>query len=147
MTNATPSARSAQLETWFREYEADHTDAKTKLTHMVGIPMIVLALMALLRRLALGPTNFGLLALVAIVVFFYKHDRKLAWTFGAALFAFYVVSFLVSTKLAWFLFIVGWGLQFLGHYKYEKRSPAFFKNLLHVLIGPAWIVARLTGQR
>ncbi len=141
------TARTAQLETWFREYEADHTNANNKLTHMIGVPMIVLGLMAILRKLALGPTNFGLLVIIGVVVFFYKHDRKLAAVFGAILFSFYVVSFLVSTKLAWLLFLIGWGAQFLGHYKFEKRSPAFYKNLLHLLIGPIWIVARLTGMR
>lgn len=146
--NQSSSFRSPQLTAWFDEYEADHTEAKTKTTHLIGIPMIVLGLMKLMQRISLGPTNFGLLAVIAIVVFFAKHDRRLAMRFGGALFGVYVVSFLaLSVKLAWLFFILGWGLQFWGHYKYEKRSPSFTKNLLHLLIGPLWIFARLTGMR
>ncbi|MBW3671962.1 MAG: DUF962 domain-containing protein, partial [Acidobacteria bacterium] len=38
------------------------------------------------------------------------------------------------------LFIAGWVLQFVGHGMYEKSSPAFLRNLLHLLVGPIWIV-------
>lgn len=142
------NTRSKELEAWFKEYELDHKDPKNQLTHMVGIPLIVLGLLKLFQRVSLGPTNVALLLVVAIVVFFVKHDRKLALTFGGILLAAYVLSFvMLSVKLAWFCFIVGWGLQFLGHYKYEKRSPAFFKNLLHLLIGPLWLTAKLSKTR
>ena len=46
----------------------------------------------------------------------------------------------------WALFIGGWILQFVGHYAFEKNSPAFFRNLVHLLIGPLWVFARLTRQ-
>jgi len=50
--------------------------------------------------------------------------------------------------LAWgaALFVLGWALQFLGHSIYEKRSPAFYKNLLHLLVGPLWITAKAVGR-
>jgi uncharacterized membrane protein YGL010W len=40
------------------------------------------------------------------------------------------------------LFAGGWIVQFVGHAAFEKRSPAFLKNLLHLLVGPAWLVER-----
>ena len=49
-----------------------------------------------------------------------------------------------SSALA--LFVVGWIFQFVGHYVYEKRSPAFFRNLAHLLVGPLWILAKATGR-
>ncbi|PYQ19595.1 MAG: hypothetical protein DMF81_21345, partial [Acidobacteria bacterium] len=48
--------------------------------------------------------------------------------------------------LALVLFVLGWVLQFVGHYVYEKRSPAFFRNLAHLLVGPLWIVAKAVGR-
>jgi uncharacterized membrane protein YGL010W len=42
------------------------------------------------------------------------------------------------------LFIGGWILQFIGHARYEKQSPAFLNNLLHLLVGPLWILEDLT---
>ena len=38
------------------------------------------------------------------------------------------------------LFVAGWILQFVGHSVYEKQSPAFFRNFVHLLIGPLWIL-------
>ena len=45
-------------------------------------------------------------------------------------------------KVAAGLFVVGWIFQFAGHYVYEKRSPAFYRNLAHLLVGPLWILAK-----
>ena len=44
------------------------------------------------------------------------------------------------------LFVGAWVLQFIGHYVYEHRSPAFFRNLTHLLVGPLWVLAKATGR-
>jgi uncharacterized membrane protein YGL010W len=44
------------------------------------------------------------------------------------------------------LFVLGWVFQFVGHYVYEKKSPAFARNLVHLLVGPLWIAARAVGR-
>jgi len=41
------------------------------------------------------------------------------------------------------LFLVGWIIQFLGHY-FEGRKPAFVDDLIGLLIGPLFIVAELS---
>jgi uncharacterized membrane protein YGL010W len=145
----TSSDRTQQLETWFQEYEADHVDARNKLTHFVGIPMIAFAVIRLFQKVQLGPTNLALLLIVALFVFFFKHDKRLSVLLVATLMFFYVLGYMLSlsTLMAWGLFVVGWALQLVGHYVYEKRAPAFMKNLLHLLIGPVWILARVSGMR
>ncbi len=35
---------------------------------------------------------------------------------------------------------MGWIFQGIGHAVYEKRSPAFLRNLVHLLVGPAFLV-------
>ena len=52
----------------------------------------------------------------------------------------------VPIPMAVGLFILGWVLQFVGHYVYEKKSPAFFRNVTHLLVGPLWILAKATGR-
>ena len=37
-------------------------------------------------------------------------------------------------------FVVGWGLQFLGHV-WEGRKPAFLDDIRSLLIGPLFVVA------
>ncbi len=38
------------------------------------------------------------------------------------------------------LFLVGWVIQFVGHY-YEGRKPAFVDDLIGLVIGPLFVVA------
>ena len=44
-------------------------------------------------------------------------------------------------------FVVGWILQGIGHAVFEKRSLAFAKNLVHLLIGPIFLLNEALGVR
>ena len=44
------------------------------------------------------------------------------------------------------LFVFGWVLQGVGHWVYEKNSPAFFRNFVHLAIGQLWILAKAVGR-
>src|SRR6266540_459084 len=37
------------------------------------------------------------------------------------------------------LFVLGWIFQFAGHF-IEGNQPAFFRNPIYLLIGPAWLL-------
>jgi uncharacterized membrane protein YGL010W len=42
------------------------------------------------------------------------------------------------------VFVVAWIAQFVGHSKlFEGRKPSFFTDLRYLLIGPAWVLAKL----
>ena len=57
-----------------------------------------------------------------------------------------VISLPLFFFIKWYwalgLFIVGWIFQFVGH-AIEGNQPAFFKNPMHLLVGPAWFFRRL----
>ncbi|MBP8135348.1 MAG: DUF962 domain-containing protein, partial [Rhodoferax sp.] len=38
------------------------------------------------------------------------------------------------------LFVIGWIIQFVGHY-YEGKKPAFVDDLVGLLVGPLFLVA------
>jgi len=42
--------------------------------------------------------------------------------------------------------IGAWAIQLAGHAVWEKRSPAFTRNLLQALVGPLYFVAILLGD-
>jgi uncharacterized membrane protein YGL010W len=44
------------------------------------------------------------------------------------------------------LFVVGWVFQFVGHIKYEGKSPALLRNGMHFLIGPLWVLHEAMGE-
>jgi uncharacterized membrane protein YGL010W len=43
------------------------------------------------------------------------------------------------------LFVIGWVLQFIGHW-FEGKPPEFFKDWRFLLVGLRWWAAKLRGQ-
>jgi len=135
------------------QYAEYHRDRRNILSHFIGIPMIVVAVAVLLSRpgwevagLWLSP---ALLTALAAGIFYLRLDLRFGllmaallglclWT-GAAL--------AQQSTLMWLsgglgLFVVGWIIQFVGHY-YEGRKPAFVDDLMGLVVGPLFVVAEL----
>jgi uncharacterized membrane protein YGL010W len=135
------------------QYAAYHLDARNVATHVVGVPMIVLAVATLLARPTWPVGDWVLspavLVSAACVLFYLQLDLR----FGAAMAAWLAVSVALAHGLAaqttalWLtagvgLFVVGWAIQFLGHH-FEGRKPAFVDDILGLLIGPLFLVVKL----
>ena len=132
------------------EYGTYHRDKRNLVCHEIGIPLIVLAIVALMRLAHAGPVDLAMLAIVAVSIYYVRLAGPGALAAVAALVLLYVVSLFVSWPLAIGMFVAGWIFQFVGH-AYEGKSPAFLTNIQHLLVGPLWIVAvlqaRLASQR
>ena len=131
----------------FEEYGAYHRDRRNLLCHEIGIPLIVLGIIALLRLIVVtGPNvNVAVLAVVALSVYYLTLGREVRTASAIAivgLIAMYVIAAYVSWPFAVGAFVVGWVFQFVGH-AYEGKSPAFLTNLLHLLVGPLWVASHL----
>ncbi len=142
---------SPTLRAHFADYAAFHGTAGNKACHYVGIPLIVLALLALLARVplfAVGGFTVTLaeVALAVVTAYYLTLDAVLAAIMLAASVGLLVLGRPMSVWVAAALFVLGWIFQFIGHYVYEKRAPAFFRNLAHLLVGPLWIVAKAVGR-
>ena len=49
-----------------------------------------------------------------------------------------------AVLLAVGVFVLAWIAQFVGHSKlFEGRKPSFLTDLKYLLIGPAWVLAKL----
>jgi uncharacterized membrane protein YGL010W len=134
-------------------YAAYHRDPRNIATHFVGIPMIVLAVTALLSRPAFEVAGFTLspavLAALASSLYYLRLELRL----GLVMAVLMAVSVLAGQWLAaqstalWLstgigVFVVGWVLQFIGHY-YEGRKPAFVDDIMGLIIGPLFVVVEL----
>jgi uncharacterized membrane protein YGL010W len=142
---------SPTLKAHFADYAAFHGTPGNKACHYVGIPLIVLAVLALLARvplLAIGGYDVTLaeVALVLVTAYYLTLDAVLAAIMFAASVGLLFLGRPLPVWVSVALFVVGWIFQFLGHYVYEKRSPAFYRNLVHLLVGPLWIVAKAVGR-
>ena len=67
--------------------------------------------------------------------------NRLAHSIGIPLIVVSLPLFLFNWRWALALFVVGWVLQFVGH-AIEGNQPAFFRNPVYLLVGPAWLARR-----
>ena len=139
---------SPTLRAHFADYAAFHGTPGNKACHYVGIPLIVLALLARVPLFAVGGFTVTLaeVALVAVTAYYVTLDLALAAIMLAASVGLLLLGRPMPVWVSVALFVLGWIFQFVGHYVYEKRSPAFFRNLAHLLVGPLWIVAKAVGR-
>lgn len=137
----TPRARGARA--WSKlssDYAAYHKTRGNQLCHAIGIPLIVFALVAW----TLWPgTRFPVVALVLPVYLLW--DVRLAIGLAAVVAAFAALAPLAPQGTALAAFVLGWLFQLAGHTFYEGRSPAFTRNLVHLLVGPAWVLQKLAA--
>lgn len=131
----------------FDEYGGYHRDRRNLICHEIGIPLIVLGIIAWLRLVTFSGTSISLalLAIVATSVYYLSLGREVRLAAGIAIAGMIVLYFIaayVSWPFAVGAFVAGWIFQFIGH-AYEGKSPAFLTNLLHLLVGPLWVASHL----
>jgi len=134
---------SPKLEVLFRDYAAYHRSSGNKLCHYLGIPLIVFTLVGLLRAVAWGGLDPALLTAGLAILYYLTLSLRLALVMAVFLAFAYFAGPALPLPIHLAGFLVGWVFQFIGHSVYEKNSPAFLKNLQHLLVGPLWVAARV----
>ena len=148
---ATPRKSADQ---WFAEYGESHQDGTNELIHWICVPVIFFSVMGLLWSIPVPAVIAGPLPwfrwlhplIVAALGFYFRLSAPLA--FG--LLAFVSVCYILIEGLVWVgwlpvwqvclgLFVLAWIGQFIGH-KIEGKKPSFFKDVVFLLIGPAWLL-------
>ena len=144
-----------EVDRWLGSYSEDHRNATNILIHWVCVPLILWTVIALLWTVpvpaVLGrPGLWAGVAMFAALSFYLRLSRAL----GLAMFVAFVALGIVTealyrslgpSLLIWLavgVFVIAWIAQFIGHHV-EGRRPAFFTDLVYLLIGPAWIVAKI----
>ncbi|MBC7437660.1 MAG: DUF962 domain-containing protein [Bdellovibrionales bacterium] len=133
------------------QYGACHRDPRNIASHFVGVPMIMLAVTTMLSRpsLMVGnlPLSLALLASLAAAVFYFRLDFRLGIAMALQMALNLAVGqwFAMQGTAVWLtagvgLFVVGWVIQFIGHY-YEGKKPAFVDDMVGLLIGPLFVIA------
>ncbi|MEA2786246.1 MAG: hypothetical protein QOF71_2350, partial [Candidatus Eremiobacteraeota bacterium] len=109
----------------FAEYGAYHQDRRNLICHEIGIPLIVLGVIALLRLVSFGGSNLSLalIAILAASVYYLALGREVRTAAGIAV-AGMIVLYLIAAYVSWpyavAVFVVGWIVQFIGH-AYEGK--------------------------
>jgi uncharacterized membrane protein YGL010W len=139
------------------QYAHYHRDRRNIATHLVGIPLIFMAIGVLL----LGPSwsVAGLTVTLAWIMwaltslwYLSRGDVLLGVATsvvnGLLIAAAHEVPPLAQDlglavwQAGLGLFVIGWVFQFIGHY-FEGRKPAFVDDLVGLLVGPMFVVGEV----
>jgi len=131
-------------------YAAHHRNQWNKLTHFIGVPAIVFAILIPMSWIPLGAGVTLAQAFLGVVLAYYLLlDFPLGLATGVMSFALLYAAELaagtgVGSGWIWFgaFFVGGWIFQLVGHV-FEGRKPALADNLFQIFVAPIFLVAEL----
>ncbi len=147
----------SRLLYWLDNYSETHRNPRNKLIHYVCVPVIFINVFALLNLLPLSegwtffqPTAAWILLVIGLAFYF-----RVSFIYGVlmGLISIAILSlcnivqrgneglFFTVNAVS---FVLAWIGQFVGH-KIEGAKPAFFQDLVFLLVGPLWILDKVMG--
>jgi uncharacterized membrane protein YGL010W len=141
------------LPTLLADYGIYHRDPRNRLTHYFGVPSIAYAILIPPALSSFAIFGFAIkldwLVVAAFVLFYLTLDVRLglalavllsllAWAAEATT----RLGVSPSLEVAGVVFVVGWALQFFGHYL-EGNRPALLTNLFQIVVAPIYLAAEL----
>ena len=134
------------LNSYLTEYQESHRNPTNVAIHNIAVPLIMWSLLGFLHSFTLGSPNFHLsYILIAMAMIYYALFKKPLVLFGMGFVTLIMVgTYFVVPELRMVsitVFVLSWIAQFYGH-KLEGKKPSFFKDLLFLLIGPVWVLAK-----
>ena len=156
--NAMPSENldtRREVDRWLGNYSEDHRNPTNIIVHWICVPAIIWSAIAMLWVIPV-PTFIGRPGFWAGVAMFFALSfyMRLSRPLGFAMLAAFVLLGVITEFLyrsigphdvLWLaiaVFVAAWIAQFIGH-KIEGKKPSFLTDLAYLLIGPAWIVAKI----
>ena len=140
-----------RLQRYFVIYEAAHRTRMCRISHVIGIPLILFTTYAALDWIPLfevpgtgGFTfSFGHLWYLGMLVWY----SRLSLGLTALMAAIGVGVFALSPLVPWPVVAAVWGgawvVQLSGHLVWEGNRPAFFESYAQMYIGPIFFLALL----
>jgi uncharacterized membrane protein YGL010W len=136
---------ASTMDRLWSDYQEHHKTRGNRTCHMIGIPLIIFGLLSLLAipvaTIDGWPIEISLIVLLVVGAIDIRLDARLGALMLIASFLLYLLARdLKAWPVAAALLVIGWIFQFVGHGVYERKQPAFYKNLAHLLIGPLWVL-------
>jgi uncharacterized membrane protein YGL010W len=138
------------LEDQMAVYAAYHRNRWNRLTHFIGVPAIIFAILIPMSWVSFGEgVTLAHLFLGAVLAYYFLLDVPLALATAVAVAAlFHAAKLAAGTGVAsgwiWFgvFFVGGWIFQLVGHV-FEGRKPALADNLFQIFIAPVFLAAEM----
>ena len=134
-------------------YGSYHRDWRNRLTHFVGVPSIIFAVLIPLSLAGVALGDFtatpAMIWAAVMTVYYIRLDMAIGLAM-AALFvpllwaAGSIAALGIAPALGIFgaVFVVGWIVQLIGHW-FEGNKPALTANLFQTLVSPIFLTAEL----
>lgn len=156
-------------------YDKYHQSKKNQLTHFIGVPIIVFALLLLgshfyytintsflsvlslsflssFKSITFSLSQVAFLGLIFYYLFLRTPSLYLIPTVFVLLIFLFVSQYYNHHLNSFYiytlsigLFIIGWVFQFLGHHL-EGNKPALFDNLSHIFIAPIYLMSKIIAK-
>ena len=129
-------------------YAAYHRNRWNRLTHFIGVPAIIFAILIPMSWVSLGEdVSLAHVFLGAVLAYYFLLDVPLALATAVASAALFLAAKLaagtgIASGWIWFgvFFVGGWIFQLVGHV-FEGRKPALADNLFQIFVAPIFLVA------
>jgi uncharacterized membrane protein YGL010W len=143
------------VEDQLSNYKSVHFNKSNIKTHFIGIPLIIWAITVLLslNTFSIEVAGSSLTYTPAMVLFTIAllYYFKLHFKLGLGMLLYVVANIYLASLVSamqsalWIAittFVLGWIIQFIGHI-YEKAKPAFFDDIMGLVIGPLFLMAEV----
>lgn len=130
-----------RVDALLSDYRDYHRARGNVICHFAGIPAIILGMLSLLQLLHFGPITAAEILILAATIFYFTLDYRLALGMLIVTCLLDGLAYVIADwRVGLGVFVLGWIFQGIGHAVYEKRSPAFLRNLVHLLVGPLFLL-------
>lgn len=148
------------LKQWFDEYSVSHQNRTNISIHYICVPAIYLSIIGLIMTIPAGildklfvshlPVIENWASVILIFVLLFYASLSIGLAVKMFFFSLFCLAFnsllndylpLLPFSIA--VFVIAWIGQFYGH-KVEGKKPSFLKDIQFLLIGPAWVLEKLT---
>lgn len=145
---------------WYDEYAVSHQNETNQRIHYICVPAIFFSIVGMIMSIPSGfiqntigisnPMigNWASILMVFLLIFY----LRLSFTLFLRMLGFGVLTIIGNYYLGQYLplfltslgiFVAAWIGQFYGHH-IEGKKPSFIKDLQFLLIGPAWVLEKLS---
>ena len=142
---------------WFAEYGESHQDHANELIHWICVPLIFFSVLGFIWEIPVPEAwegtvpwfNWSIVAIALVTLFYAWLSLPLAVGMLAFMAVCQTIHLKIEAQAPWpvwkvcaVVFVLAWIGQFIGH-KLEGKKPSFLKDLVFLLIGPAWLLGKI----
>ena len=142
---------SVNLSNEIAKFSHYHQSRANRVCHYFAIPTVTIAILGALARVGknvtLGEWVIRCDMAIAVLLLTLFVDLWINWRIAIGVFLGGIICYLTGRVFSplelTLIFCIGISIQIFGHHFLEKNKPAFTDNLIHLFVGPRWLVSQL----